>query len=104
MIWHVLLFILYFLTLLISLHIGKKMHGGPFTSVLPFFISAVGILAAKHFFELIFVLFSFQVEKDLDSLRFSTQALQLVAGIMLMTALYHFYHMGHIFSEWKKVR
>ena len=80
-----------------SLYLGfkltKKLYGGKFTSVLPPLIGSFGLIFLKAVFEIVFETLLPELGEGLIFV-FSIQMLQIVAGILLLNALYQLYQVS----------
>ncbi|MBS3100689.1 hypothetical protein A2641_00990 [Candidatus Nomurabacteria bacterium RIFCSPHIGHO2_01_FULL_37_25] len=80
-----------------SLYMGfrltKKLYGGKFTSVLPPLIASFALIFMKAIFELIFENLLPELGESLVFI-FSIQMLQIIAGILLINALYQLYQVS----------
>ena len=80
-----------------SLYLGfkltKKLYGGKFTSVLPPLIGSFALIFLKAVFEIAFEALFQELGESLIFI-FSIQMLQVVAGILLLNALYQLYQVS----------
>ena len=80
-----------------SLYLGfkltKKLYGGKFTSVLPPLIGSFALIFLKAIFEMVFETLLPELGESLIFV-FSIQMLQVVAGILLINALYQLYQVS----------
>ena len=80
-----------------SLYLGfrltKKLYGGKFTSVLPPLIGSFALIFLKAILELVFETLLPELGESLIFI-FSIQMLQVVAGILLLNALYQLYQVS----------
>ena len=80
-----------------SLYLGfkltKKLYGGKFTSVLPPLIGSFALIFLKAIFEIVFETLLPELSESLIFV-FSIQMLQIMAGILMITALYQLYQVS----------
>jgi hypothetical protein len=80
-------------TLYLGFRVTKKLYGGKFTSVLPPLMGSFALIFLKAILEIIFETFVHELSESLI-FTFSIQILQVVAGILLINALYQLYQVS----------
>ncbi len=99
---HAIAMIVYVIAIIMCYRLSKKLYGGRYTSSLPYFLASMSLFLGMVILDQVDLFFS-----ELNSSSaylYSIQALQLMAGVFLILALYQIYQLRYMTEGFKEVK